>query len=85
MQNRRVVITGLGSISALGKTVAETWQKVLDCKSGIAPITITDMSKVRFKNGGEVKDYNPLTYFTEKEIDLTKETDESSFYIQLVL
>lgn len=70
MQNRRVVITGLGSISALGKTVTETWQKVLDCESGIGPITITDMSKVRFKNGGQVKDYNPLNYFAEKEIDL---------------
>lgn len=70
MQNKRVVITGMGSISALGKTVAETWQNVVNCKSGIAPITMTDMSHIRFKNGGEVKDYNARNYFTEKEIDL---------------
>ena len=70
MQNRRVVVTGMGSISALGKTVAETWQNVVDCKSGIAPITMTDMSHIRFKNGGEVKDYDAQNYFTDKEIDL---------------
>jgi nodulation protein E len=70
MQNRRVVVTGMGSISALGKTVAETWQNIVDCKSGIGPITITDMSLLRFKNGAEVKDYDPKNYFTDKEIDL---------------
>ena len=70
MQNRRVVVTGMGSISALGKTVAETWQNVVDCKSGIAPLVSTDMSQIRFKNGGEVKEYNAQNYFTEKEIDL---------------
>ena len=70
MQNRRVVITGMGSISSLGKTVTETWQNVVDCKSGIGPITMTDMSQIRFKNGGEVKNYNAQNHFTDKEIDL---------------
>ena len=70
MQNRRVVVTGMGSISALGKTVAETWQNVIDCKTGIAPVTMIDMSHIRFKNGGEIKDYDPLNYFSEKEITL---------------
>ncbi len=70
MQNRRVVITGMGSISALGKTVSETWQNVVDSKSGIAPITNTDMSQIRFKNGAEVQNYKAQNYFTDKEIDL---------------
>jgi len=70
MQNRRVVITGMGSISSLGKTVTETWQNVVECKSGIGPITMTDMSQIRFKNGGEVKNYNAQNHFTDKEIDL---------------
>jgi nodulation protein E len=69
MQNRRVVVTGMGSISALGKTVAETWQNVAECKSGIGPITVTDMSILRFKNGAEVKNYDPQQYFTGKETD----------------
>jgi len=70
MENRRVVVTGIGSISALGKTVGETWQNVVDCNSGIAPITMTDMSNIRFKKGAQVKEYDPLNYFTEKETDL---------------
>jgi nodulation protein E len=70
MQNRRVVVTGMGSISALGKTVAETWQNVVDCKSGIGPITMIDTTDLRFKNGGEVKNYNPLDHFTDKELNL---------------
>ena len=70
MQNRRVVVTGMGSISALGKTVDETWQNVVDCKSGIGPITMIDTTDLRFKNGGEIKNYNPLDHFTDKEINL---------------
>ncbi|HUS03513.1 MAG TPA: beta-ketoacyl-[acyl-carrier-protein] synthase family protein [Chitinophagaceae bacterium] len=70
MQNRRVVVTGMGSISALGKNVAETWQNVVDCKSGIGPITMIDTTDLRFKNGGEIKNYNALDHFTEKEINL---------------
>src|SRR3978361_2339932 len=70
MEKRRVVITGMGSISGLGKTVDETWENVVNCKSGIAPITRVDMTNVRFKNGGEVTNYNPLNYFGEKEIGL---------------
>ena len=70
MQNRRVVVTGMGSISALGKNVAETWQNVVDCKSGIGPITMIDTTDLRFKNGGEIKNYNALDHFTDKEINL---------------
>jgi nodulation protein E len=70
MQNRRVVVTGMGSISALGKTVGETWQNVVDCKSGIGPITMIDTADLRFKNGGEIKNYNALDHFTDKEINL---------------
>lgn len=70
MQNTRVVVTGMGSISGVGKTVSETWQNIVDCKSGIAPIENTDMTRLRFKNGGEVKNYDPKNYFSDKEIDL---------------
>lgn len=68
MRNR-VVITGLGIISGLGKNVSEVWKNVENCQSGIAPIHSTDMSKIRFKNGSEVKNYDPLGYFTHKELE----------------
>lgn len=70
METRRVVITGIGSISGIGKTVDETWESVLHCKSGIAPLTTVDTSTIRFKNGCEVKNYNPAEYFSPKELDL---------------
>ena len=67
MSPARVVITGLGSISGLGKTVEETWQNVMDCKTAIGPITTLDMSTVRFKNGADIKDYKPLDHFNPKQ------------------
>ncbi|HZH96802.1 MAG TPA: beta-ketoacyl-[acyl-carrier-protein] synthase family protein [Flavisolibacter sp.] len=69
MRNR-VVITGLGVICGLGKDVPEFWQNIVDCKSGIAPIESTDMSNLRFKNGSEVKNYDPTQHFSKKELDL---------------
>lgn len=69
MHKRRVVITGLGSISAIGKTVNETWESVINCSSGIAPMTIWLPKELRFKNVAEVKNYDPQKYFSSKEID----------------
>jgi nodulation protein E len=69
MYKRRVVITGLGSISAIGKNIKQTWENVLQCNSGIAPMKIWLPRELRFKNAGEVKDYDPLKYFSSKELD----------------
>lgn len=68
MHKNRVVITGLGTISGLGKTIPEFWQNVVTCKSSITPIQSMDMSNIGFKNGSEVKNYNPLEYFQPKEL-----------------
>ncbi len=68
MQKNRVVITGLGVISGLGKTQKEFWKNLVTCQSGIAPIQSMDMSNLRFKNGSEVKNYERLEYFQPKEM-----------------
>ncbi len=65
---KRVVITGLGIISGLGNNVGEVWQNVENCESGIAAVQSMDMSKMRFKNGCEVKNYDPLQNFSQKEL-----------------
>ena len=70
MQKKRVVITGIGCISAIGKTTDETWQNVLDCNSGIGPLSDTSLDNLRFKNVAEVKNYDPQKYFSLKETDL---------------
>ncbi len=51
--NRRVVVTGLGTVSPVGNTVDEAWLALLDGRSGAAPITKFDASnlKVRFGSG----------------------------------
>jgi nodulation protein E len=70
MQGRRVVITGMGIISALGKTVDEFWDNIVNARSGIAPLTLIDTEKVRIPNGAEVKNYVPTDYFEKKELDM---------------
>lgn len=67
MEARRVVITGLGAISALGRNTSEFWQALCAGRSGIRPIELVDRTRLRFHNGAEVPDYDPLDYFQEKE------------------
>jgi 3-oxoacyl-[acyl-carrier-protein] synthase II len=67
MKHRRVVITGLGALTPIGKTVAEYWHGLSTGVSGAAPITRFDASKFRTKFACEVKDYDPVTYLDRKE------------------
>ena len=72
---KRVVITGIGAITPIGKNVDETWQGILDKKCGIDNITLFDTSTFKTKFAGEVKDYNPQDYF---EVKQAKRLDRSS-------
>ncbi len=67
MNNRRVVVTGLGAISPLGLTVAELWDGLLAGKSGIATITQFDASAFPIRIAGEVKGFDPTRYMNFKE------------------
>jgi nodulation protein E len=60
----------MGTISSIGKNVPEFWQNVVNCKTGIAPIQSVNMDGFTFKNGGEVKNYNPSEYYSQKELYL---------------
>ena len=66
---RRVVVTGLGAISALGRTTREFWCALAEGRSGIAPIETVDRAKLRFQNGGEVHGYKSCEYFEPKQTD----------------
>lgn len=68
IQLKRVVVTGLGIISPLGKSVPETWANLRQGKSGIARLTHFDTTDYTVQIAGEVKDYDPLQYFDKKEI-----------------
>src|SRR6516165_9025314 len=66
---RRVAITGLGAISALGRTTCEFAQALREGRSGIGPIESADMSQIRFQNGAEVKGYSHQPYFDDRRAD----------------
>ena len=65
---RRVVITGLGCVSSLACGVEDTWQGMLEGKSGIKAISHIDVSEVRTKICGLVSGYNEEDHFSKKEI-----------------
>jgi nodulation protein E len=67
---RRVAVTGLGVISAIGHNALAFWQALEAGCSGIAPIEAVDRSLLRFSNGAEVRNYAPVQYFDEKELGL---------------
>jgi 3-oxoacyl-[acyl-carrier-protein] synthase II len=64
---KRVVITGLGAMSPIGKTIDEVWSNVRNGVSGIGPITRFDTSDFLTKIAGEVKDFNASDYMDRKE------------------
>jgi len=67
MSRRRVVVTGLGCVSPVGNTVADSWANLLAGQSGINFITQFDASSYACKFAGEVKGFNIVDYIPEKE------------------
>jgi 3-oxoacyl-[acyl-carrier-protein] synthase II len=68
MQQRRVVVTGMGTLSPLGNTVGEFWNNLINAKSGSALITKFDTTKFKTKFACELKGYDPLNYFEKAEV-----------------
>ena len=67
MSRRRVVVTGLGCVSPVGNTVADSWANVLAGTPGIDLITHFDASNFSCKFAGEVKGFNIVDYIPEKD------------------
>lgn len=67
MELKRVVVTGLGAISPLGNTLSETWEGLINGKSGAGPITQFDASKFKTQFACEVKGFDPLQIMDRKE------------------
>ena len=66
---RRVAVTGLGAISALGGSASEFWEALRAGRSGIAPIQAVDCGQMRFTNGAEVRGYSHQPHFDDKTAD----------------
>ena len=67
MERRRVVITGLGAVTPIGLTAAESWQAVKDGVCGIAPITQFDPTDLKVHLAAEVKGFVPENYMSKPE------------------
>ncbi len=80
MNERRVVITGIGCISPLGNDLATTWEGLKNGKSGISRITSIDPEAFDCKIAGEVKDFEPDQYF-----NIAKDARRADRYVQLAV
>ncbi len=67
MTKRRVVVTGLGTVSPVGLSVQESWECVLNGRSGIGPIEVFDVSEFSSRIGGSVRGFSIADYISEKE------------------
>ncbi len=70
-RRRRVVITGVGLITPLGRDVERSWAGLTAGKSGIGPITRFDPTGLETTIAGEVTDFDPLQYLDRKEVRRT--------------
>jgi 3-oxoacyl-[acyl-carrier-protein] synthase II len=67
MELKRVVVTGMGAITPLGKTVQEYWDSLINGVSGADNITQFDTAKFKTKFACEVKNFEPTDYLDRKE------------------
>jgi len=70
MPPSRVVITGLGVICSLGNNLPDTWSSLRQGKSGISPMQLLDVSRLRFQNAAEVRGFAPEQHFPPDKLDL---------------
>ena len=67
---RRVVITGAGTINALGHDVAQTFEAMREGRCGIGPLDIPDVDRLQVKIAGQVRNYDEHTHFNRQQIAL---------------
>jgi 3-oxoacyl-[acyl-carrier-protein] synthase II len=67
LSKRRVVITGLGAVTPLANTVAETWDGIINGRSGITPIDSFDISPFATTFGGVIRNFDITQYIPDKD------------------
>jgi 3-oxoacyl-[acyl-carrier-protein] synthase II len=64
---RRVVVTGIGLMTAVGVGREQTWEALLSGENGILPVTLCDVSDLKSRIAGEVSSFDPLNYIDRKD------------------
>ena len=85
MDDKRVVITGMGTVNPLGDNVAVTWDKASQGVSGITGVTRFDPSNLQSKIAGEVKNFDFKEHFDENWIRTAKRMDPFVHYAEAAL
>jgi 3-oxoacyl-[acyl-carrier-protein] synthase II len=67
MPKRRVAITGLGLVTALGESIEQFWENICAGKSGVKTIECFDTSQYPSRIGGEITDFDPCNYIDKRE------------------
>ena len=67
MKNR-VVITGMGGVSSIGMSVPEIYNSLREGKSGIGQLEFPDVSRLKVKTGGQIKNFDPRNFFELKQV-----------------
>ena len=67
MKNR-VVITGMGGVSSIGMSVPEIYNSLREGKSGIGQLEFPDVSRLKVKTGGQIKNFDPSNFFELKQV-----------------
>ncbi len=80
MEKKRVVITGMGTVNPLGKSVHDTWDTLMRKESGITSISRFDASHLATQIAGEVKDFDYTHYFDEDMRKKAKRMDTFCHY-----
>lgn len=65
---KRVVVTGIGAVTPIGKNIPEFWNGLVNGVSGAAPITLFDATNFKTRFACEVKDFNPELCIEKKEV-----------------
>jgi 3-oxoacyl-[acyl-carrier-protein] synthase II len=68
LEKRRVVVTGVGLVTALGTGTEETWKGLCEGRSGVGSISRFDTTEFSTKIAAEVKDFDPLRWFDKKDL-----------------
>ena len=67
---KRVVVTGQGTINALGIDVASTIQAMSESRCAIGQMEFTDINRLNIRIGGQIKNFDPKEYFERQELSL---------------
>ena len=70
MLGSRVVVTGQGAVSALGRTAGETMDSMREGRSGIGDLDFEDVERLSIAIGGQIRGYRPEDHFGRQELTL---------------